>query len=109
MLHTLFGEEYAAEVLAVVYRSFTYVIVLALVGSLALIPRVRRAYVFLASATWAWILGTLAYYVLPSLGPYAAAPADFAAYGTRRSPTPRSSTSSSGRRSWPTRRRPTPS
>ena len=84
MLHTLFGEEYAAEVLAVVYRSFTYVIVLALVGSLALIPRVRSAYVFLASATWAWILGTLAYYVLPSLGPYAAVPADFA--GLRHTP-----------------------
>ena len=60
--------------LAVVYRSFTYVIVLALVGSLALIPRVQKAYVFLSAATWAWILGTLCYYVLPSLGPYAAAP-----------------------------------
>ena len=74
MLHTLLGESYAAEALAVVYRSFTYVIVLALVGSLALIPRVRQAYVFLSAATWAWILGTLCYYVLPSLGPYAAAP-----------------------------------
>jgi membrane-associated phospholipid phosphatase len=78
LLHTLVGEEYAAEALAVIYRSFTYVIVLALVGSLALIPRVRRAYVFLSAATWAWILGTFAYYVLPSLGPYAAAPAEFA-------------------------------
>ena len=78
LLHTLVGEEYAADALAVVYRSFTYVIVLALVGSLALIPRVRRAYVFLSAATWAWILGTFAYYVLPSLGPYAAAPAVFA-------------------------------
>ena len=84
LLHTLVGEEYAAEALAVVYRSFTYVIVLALVGSLALIPRVRRAYVFLSAATWAWILGTFAYYVLPSLGPYAAAPAEFA--GLRHTP-----------------------
>ncbi len=78
MLHTLLGESYAAEGLAVVYRSFTYVIVLGLVGSLALIPRVQKAYVFLCSATWAWILGTLCYYLLPSLGPYAAAPRDFA-------------------------------
>ena len=53
MLHTLLGESYAAEALAVVYRSFTYVIVLGLVGSLALIPRVREAYVFLSAATWA--------------------------------------------------------
>jgi membrane-associated phospholipid phosphatase len=78
MLHTLLGESYAAEALAVVYRSFTYVIVLGLVGSLALIPRVRKAYVFLSAATWAWILGTLCYYVLPSLGPYAAVPREFA-------------------------------
>jgi membrane-associated phospholipid phosphatase len=84
MLHTLLGESYAAEGLAVVYRSFTYVIVLALVGSLALIPRVRQAYVFLSAATWAWILGTLCYYILPSLGPYAAAPREFA--GLRHTP-----------------------
>ena len=84
MLHTLLGESYAAEALAVVYRSFTYVIVLALVGSLALIPQVRKAYVFLSAATWAWILGTLCYYLLPSLGPYAAAPGEFA--GLRHTP-----------------------
>ena len=84
MLHTLLGESYAAEALAVVYRSFTYVIVLALVGSLALIPRVRKAYVFLSAATWAWILGTLCYYLLPSLGPYAAVPREFA--GLRHTP-----------------------
>jgi membrane-associated phospholipid phosphatase len=84
VLHTLLGESYAAEALAVVYRSFTYVIVLALVGSLALIPRVKKAYVFLSAATWAWILGTLCYYLLPSLGPYAAVPSEFA--GLRHTP-----------------------
>jgi membrane-associated phospholipid phosphatase len=78
VLHTLLGEEYAAQALSVVYRSFTYVIVVALVGSLALIPHVRKAYVFLSAATWAWILGTLCYYLLPSLGPYAAVPGEFA-------------------------------
>jgi hypothetical protein len=84
MLHTLLGESWAAEGLAVVYRSFTYVIVLGLVGTLALIPRVRHAYVFLSAATWAWILGTLCYYLLPSLGPYAAVPEEFA--GLRHTP-----------------------
>ena len=59
-------------------------IVLALVGSLALIPACRKAYVFLCAATWAWILGTLCYYLLPSLGPYAAAPGEFA--GLRHTP-----------------------
>jgi membrane-associated phospholipid phosphatase len=78
LLHGLFGEALAADFFAFVYRSFTYVIVLALVGCLALVPSVRRAYVFLCAATYAWILGTISYYVLPSLGPYATAPWEFA-------------------------------
>ena len=106
LLHTLVGEEYAAEALAVVYRSFTYVIVLALVGSLALIPRVRRPTSSSSAATWAWILGTFAYYVLPSLGPYAAAPRVRRA-PARRSPRPRPSTSPSGPPSSPTHGCPT--
>ena len=78
LLHGLFGEAAAADFFSFVYRSFTYVIVLSLVGSLALIPSVRRAYVFLCAATYAWILGTISYYILPSLGPYATAPWEFA-------------------------------
>jgi membrane-associated phospholipid phosphatase len=77
LLHSLFGEAGSADFFSVVYRSFTYVIVFSLVGSLALIPSVRRAYVFLCAATYAWILGTLSYYLLPSLGPYATAPWEF--------------------------------
>jgi membrane-associated phospholipid phosphatase len=78
LLHSLFGEAGAADFFSVVYRSFTYVIVLSLVGTLALVPNVRRAYVFQCAATYAWILGTLSYYLLPSLGPYATAPWEFA-------------------------------
>ena len=77
LLHSLFGEAGAADFFSFVYRSFTYVIVVSLVASLALIPSVRRAYVFLCAATYAWILGTLSYYLLPSLGPYATAPWEF--------------------------------
>jgi hypothetical protein len=84
LLHTILGESAAADGLAVVYRSFTYVIVMALVGSLALIPSVRRAYVFLTAASWAWVIGTLSYYLVPSLGPYYAAPWEFS--GLRHTP-----------------------
>jgi membrane-associated phospholipid phosphatase len=77
VLHSLFGEAGAADFFALVYRSFTYVIVLALIGTLALVPSVRKGYVFLCAATYAWILGTLSYYLLPSLGPYATAPWEF--------------------------------
>jgi membrane-associated phospholipid phosphatase len=78
LLHALIGEAYAAEVLAAVYTSFTWLVYLSLVGSLVLIPQVLRAYVFVASAMWTWILGTLSYYLLPSLGPFAVAPSEFA-------------------------------
>ena len=34
---------------------------------------------FLASAMWVWILGVGSYYLIPSLGPFASDPGDFAA------------------------------
>ena len=107
LLHALVGETYAAEVLAAVYTSFTWLVYLSLVGSLVLIPRVRRAYVFLAAAMWTWILGTLSYYLLPSLGPFAITPSEFAGL----SPTSISESQpglwSTAPGCWPTRRRPT--
>ena len=78
LLHDLFGEQQAAVVLAVVYRSFTYLVPLSVVGTLALLPRVREAYVMLCSALWVWILGVASYYLVPSLGPFASAPEEFA-------------------------------
>ena len=78
LLHDLLGEGQAAVVLAVVYRSFTYLVPLSVVGTLALLPRVREAYVMLCSALWVWILGVASYYLVPSLGPFASAPEEFA-------------------------------
>jgi membrane-associated phospholipid phosphatase len=78
LLHGLIGQSHAATVLHAVYTSFTYLVVLSVVGTLVFIPQVRRAYMFLAAASWAWILGTLSYYLLPSLGPFAVAPSEFA-------------------------------
>jgi membrane-associated phospholipid phosphatase len=39
---------------------------------------VRSAYVFVVSAMWAWIIGVGTYYLIPSLGPFHAAPGEFA-------------------------------
>ena len=78
LLHGVLGEGQAAVVLAVVYRSFTYLVPLSVVGTLALLPRVREAYVMLCSALWVWILGVGSYYLVPSLGPFASAPEEFA-------------------------------
>ena len=78
LLHDLLGRGDAADVLATVYRSFTYVIVAAVVGALVLMPRIRQSYLMLLSAAWAWIIGLAGYYLVPSLGPFAAAPQEFA-------------------------------
>lgn len=78
LLHDVLGHQQAAVVLAVVYRSFTYLVPLSVVGTLALLPRVREAYVMLCSALWVWILGLGSYYLVPSLGPFASAPEEFA-------------------------------
>ena len=78
LLHGLLGEGQAAVILAVVYRSFTYLVPLSVVGTLAVLPRAREAYVMLCSALWVWILGVASYYLVPSLGPFASAPEEFA-------------------------------
>jgi len=77
LLHDLLGQGAAAVVLTVVYRSFTYLVPFSVVGSLVFVERVRDAYVFLTAAMFVWILGAGSYYLLPSLGPFATAPADF--------------------------------
>jgi hypothetical protein len=77
LLHDLFGTGAAAVVLADIYRSFTYLVVLSVVGTLAMLPRVREAYVMLVAGVWVWILGIASYYLVPTLGPFASAPSEF--------------------------------
>jgi hypothetical protein len=79
LLHDLLGTHTAAYVLMVVYRSFTYVTATSVVIALVFSRDVRRGYVFLVAAMWTWILGTASYYLVPSLGPFASAPQEFAA------------------------------
>jgi membrane-associated phospholipid phosphatase len=78
LLHELLGQHTAAYVLMAVYRSFTYLTATAVVVALVLSRDIRRGYVFLVAAMWTWILGTASYYLVPSLGPFASAPQEFA-------------------------------
>ena len=78
LLHSLLGQHVAAYVLMVFYESFSTVVSIALVASLAFTDRVRDGYVYVASAVWVWILGVASYYAIPSLGPFHSAPQDFA-------------------------------
>jgi PAP2 superfamily len=78
LLHDLLGQHVAAYVLMVVYESFSTLVSISVVAAIALTERVRDGYVFLASAIWVWILGVGSYYLIPSLGPFHSAPAEFA-------------------------------
>jgi membrane-associated phospholipid phosphatase len=77
LLHDLLGQHVAAYVLMVVYESFSTLVSVSVVASMALTERVRDGYVFVASAVWVWILGVGSYYLIPSLGPFHSAPAEF--------------------------------
>jgi membrane-associated phospholipid phosphatase len=78
LLHDLLGQDVAARVLTAVYESFPTLLTVSLVSALAFAPTVRSSYVFVVSAMWAWIIGVGSYYLIPSLGPFHAAPEEFA-------------------------------
>ena len=77
LLHDLLGQHVAAYVLMVIYESFPTLVSVAFVAALALAPQIKEGYVFIASMQWVWILGVGSYYLIPSLGPFDAAPGDF--------------------------------
>jgi hypothetical protein len=78
LLHDLLGRDLAARLLTDLYESFSWLVTIALVAALAFTPTVRQAFVFVTAAMWAWVLGVGSYYLIPSLGPFNAAPEEFA-------------------------------
>jgi hypothetical protein len=78
LMHDLLGVDLVARLLTDLYESFSALVTIALVAALAFAPTVRSAYVFVVSAMWAWIIGVGSYYLIPSLGPFHAAPEEFA-------------------------------
>lgn len=78
LLHDLLGEQTAAHVLMVWYESFPTLVLVAFPATVVLSRRMRDAYADIATFVWVWILGTITYYAIPSLGPFHAAPEEFA-------------------------------
>lgn len=78
LLHDLLGTGAAAYVLEVPYVWFARLVPVAVVGALAFADRIRDGYVLVVSAMWMWVLGVASYYLIPSLGPFASAPGEFA-------------------------------
>jgi PAP2 superfamily len=77
LLHDLLGQGVAAYALVLVYESFPTLVVLVVAGSV-FTTRLRDGVTVLASLIWVWVLGTISYYAVPSLGPFDDRPQDFA-------------------------------
>jgi hypothetical protein len=69
LLHQLLGENYAAHVLALVYLLFLPISPLSLIVFLVWARNVTYGYWFATAQCLAWALGTVSYYLLPTLGP----------------------------------------
>ncbi|MCL2541865.1 MAG: phosphatase PAP2 family protein [Nocardioidaceae bacterium] len=78
LLHDLFGEHLAAHVFMVWYETFPVIVLVAFPAAIVLPRRLRDGYADIASFAWIWILGTITYYAIPSLGPFEVAPKEFA-------------------------------
>jgi hypothetical protein len=78
LLHDVLGQHAAAWVLMVWYETFPTLVVVAFPAAVVMARRMRDAYVGIAAFVWVWILGVATYYLIPSLGPFHAAPGDFA-------------------------------
>jgi hypothetical protein len=69
LLHQVLGENYAAHVLATVYLLFLPISPLSLVVYLVWSRNISYGYWYATAQCIAWALGTVSYYVLPTLGP----------------------------------------
>ncbi|HRD61062.1 MAG TPA: phosphatase PAP2 family protein [Nocardioides sp.] len=77
LLHDVLGQHLAAYALILIYEAFPTLVVLVVAGSV-FTPRLRDGQTVLAALIWVWILGTVTYYAVPSLGPFSDRPQDFA-------------------------------
>jgi hypothetical protein len=77
LLHDLLGTGIMAKLLFGWYEGFALLAIVAFPAAVALAKHTRDAYVGIASLCWVWILGCATYYLIPSLGPFHAAPQDF--------------------------------
>ncbi|MFP5220601.1 MAG: phosphatase PAP2 family protein [Actinomycetes bacterium] len=69
VLHALLGTELAAHVLSVVYLLFLLFVPLSLAAALVWGRGVRAGAYYVTALCLNWVLGTVSYYLVPSLGP----------------------------------------
>lgn len=71
LLHSWLGTSTTAHILSYVYLLYIPLVPVTVAMALAFVERMREAYVFVAAYMWNWILGTVSYYAIPTLGPFA--------------------------------------
>jgi hypothetical protein len=76
LLHDVLGQGVAAYAMVLVYETFPTLVVVVVAGSV-FTTRLQDGVTVLASLIWVWILGTVSYYAVPSLGPFDGRPQDF--------------------------------
>ena len=69
VFHTVFGTTFSAHVLSQVYLTYLPLVILLVIVWLVWSRNVSFGYWFVTSQVIAWTLGTLSYYLLPTLGP----------------------------------------
>ena len=69
VLHGLLGTEHAAHALSAVYLLFLAFVPLSLAAALVWGRSVRTGALYVTALGLNWVLGTISYYVVPSLGP----------------------------------------
>jgi hypothetical protein len=71
VLHDVLGTGFAAHTLSTIYLVYIPLVAITVSAALAFVERMREAYVYVATYMWCWILGTISYYAIPTLGPFA--------------------------------------
>src|SRR4051812_37882598 len=69
LLHSVLGTGVAAHILSYVYLWFLPMVPLVVTAWLVWAPNLSYGYWFVTSQCLAWVLGTISYYALPTLGP----------------------------------------
>jgi hypothetical protein len=78
LLHDVLGSGVSAHVLSAVYESFFLFIPIAIAFALVVLPDLRTGLFLTTALAINWTLAAASYFLLPSLGPIYAEPADFA-------------------------------
>ena len=72
-MHNMLGDDVMAHLLSTAYLAFVPFVPISVAAALTFSSRLRDGFVYVSAAIYCWILGTISYYLIPTLGPFASA------------------------------------